>query len=245
MSGVGDRLRLGLIVPSTNLTIERLLQRSGFTELFGVDVVVTRLAVTTIAATPDSDRQFEPGRLLAASRLLADARPDVIAWTGTSSFWLGLDEEVAWMRAVGADLGIPLTSATEAVIKALAEQAGTQVSLFTPYEEPIHRAVAATLAGAGVEVRQQRNLGITDNAAFAELGPTLIEEAVRGFPGDDPVVVVCTNVTACLQDTEVVDSLVAVLWYAMALAAGQKGLSDGSASYRSFYRQLATRLAVV
>jgi maleate isomerase len=245
MSGVGDRPRLGLIVPSTNLTIERLLARSGFTDLFGVDVVVTRLAVTTIAATPDSDRQFEPDRLLAASRLLADAHPDIIAWTGTSSFWLGLDEEVAWMRAVGTDLGIPLTSATEAVIKALAEQAGTQVSLFTPYEGPIHRAVAATLEGAGFEVRHQRNLGITDNAAFAELEPTLIEEAVRGFPGDDPVVVVCTNVTACLQDAEVVDSLVAVLWYAMALAARRKGLSDGLASYRSFYRQLATRLAVV
>jgi maleate isomerase len=245
MTGVGDRPRLGLIVPSTNLTIERLLQRSGFTELFGVDVVVTRLAVTTIAATPDSDRQFEPGRLLAASRLLADARPDVIAWTGTSSFWLGLDEEVAWMRALGADLGIPLTSATEAVIEALAEEAGNQVSLFTPYEEPIHRAVAATLEAAGIEVRHQSNLGITDNASFAELGPSVIEEAVRGFPGDDPVVVVCTNVTACLLDAEVVDSLVAVLWYAMALATGHQGLPGGTASYRSFYRQLATRLAVV
>ncbi|HEX3841364.1 MAG TPA: hypothetical protein VHU85_11275 [Acidimicrobiales bacterium] len=245
MSGIGDRPRLGLIVPSTNLTIERLLHRSGFTELFGVDVVVTRLPVTTIAATPGSDRQFQPRRLLAATRLLADARPDVIAWTGTSSFWLGLDEEVAWMRTVGAELGIPLTSATEAVVEALAELGRPEVSLFTPYEEPIHRAVATTLEGAGFRVRQQTNLGITDNASFAALDPAVIEAAVRGFPGDDPVVVVCTNVTACILDAEVVDSLVAVLWHAMALAAEPKGSSVGPAPYRWFHHALATRLAVV
>jgi len=116
VSGSVLRPRLGLIVPSTNLTIERLLHRLSFSELFGVDIVVTRLKVATIAATSDSKRQFHPRRLRAAAQLLADARPDVIAWTGTSSFWLGVDEENWWMSETGNQLGVRITSATEAVM---------------------------------------------------------------------------------------------------------------------------------
>jgi maleate isomerase len=245
MSDAIGRPRLGLIVPSTNLTIERMLYRSGFTELFGVDIVVTRLPVTMIAATSGSDRQFRPRRLLAAARLIADARPDVIVWTGTSSFWLGLDEEIGWMRSVGAELGIPLTSATEAVVQALRELGSSEVSLFTPYQEAIHRVVAATLTRAGFGVGRDSHLGITDNAAFAALEPELIEKAVRGFPGDRPVVVVCTNVLACLPDAYVVDSLIAVLWYAMVLAAEHRQSPGPPVDYQSVYASVAARLAGV
>ncbi|HWD51622.1 MAG TPA: hypothetical protein VG412_04425 [Acidimicrobiales bacterium] len=245
MTDATARPRLGLIVPSTNLTIERMLYRSGFTELFGVDIAVTRLPVTLIAATSGSDRQFRPRRLLAAARLLADARPDVIVWTGTSSFWLGVDEEIGWMRSVGAELGIPVTSATEAVVQALEEQGSSEVSLFTPYQEGIHRAVAATLTGAGFRVGHDSHLGITDNASFADVEPAQIETAVRGFPSDRPVVVVCTNLLACLPDAFVVDSLIATLWYATVLATVHKQSPGPRVGYRSVYNSVAARWAGV
>jgi maleate isomerase len=243
MNDAAHRPRIGMIVPSTNLTIERLLHRATFSELFDVDIVITRLPVATIASTADSKRHFHPRRLLAAARLLADARPDVIAWTGTSAMWLGVEEEMHWMRATSTDLGIPLTSATEAILEVLGGRPDVAgISLFTPYETSVHRLVARTIEGTGVDVRQQKNLGITDNAAFATIEREQLEEGVRSFPPGEPIVVVCTGIVACFSGLDVIDSLIAVLWYAMHVATGD-GVRSSSPAYRSTYDALAAKLA--
>jgi maleate cis-trans isomerase len=101
------------------------------------------------------------------------------------------------------------------------------------------------LTGAGFEVGHDSHLGITDNASFAAVEPEVIETAVRGFPSDHPVVVVCTNLLACFPDAYVVDSLVAVLWYAMVLAAEHRESPGPPVGYRSVYDAVAARWAHV
>jgi maleate isomerase len=242
VSSLVRRPRLGLIVPSTNLTIERVVHRLSFSELFGVDIVVTRLKVATIASTSDSKRQFHPRRLRAAARLLADARPDVIAWTGTSSFWLGVDEESQWMRETGNELGIGITSATEAVMKILRDrQEISRISLFTPYERAIHESVIETLQGANLRVSHDRNLGMSDNSAFAAIAQETIEREIRSFPDRDPIVVVCTGICACIPGIDIVDSLIAVLWLAMVRAGADGGGQGRSLNYPSVYAAMAAR----
>jgi maleate isomerase len=243
VTGTHERPRIGLIVPSTNLTIERLLHRSGVTELFGIDVTITRLKVTTIASDPVADDQFSRANLREAALLVADSAPDVIVWTGTSSFWLGVEDEIDWMRSLGAELGVPVTSATEAVIEALRQREIKVISLFTPYEEPVHLKVTLALEELGFHVAHHRNLGITDNAAFAAIETDRIEYEVSEIAFGNPVVVVCTGILALLREVEVFDSLVAFLWYSMALAGSARHKDYVRAEYGGVYETLASRQA--
>lgn len=63
MTGVtGVTGRVGLIVPSSNPTIEAFLQRTPVARLLGLEVLVTRVRVRRIAADGGADAQFGAGR---------------------------------------------------------------------------------------------------------------------------------------------------------------------------------------
>jgi len=81
---------------------------------------------------------------------------------------------------------------------------------------------------------------MADNAGFAAIAPERIEKEIRAFPDGDPVVVVCTGICACVSGIDVIDSLIAVLWFAMVLA-GIDDRGQGRLDYRSVYDALTAR----
>ena len=83
---------LGVLTPSSNtilepLTSEILLQAPNISAHFG------RFRVTQITLDEKGLGQFSLEAPLAAASLLADAKPGVIAWSGTSASWLGFDQD--------------------------------------------------------------------------------------------------------------------------------------------------------
>jgi maleate isomerase len=247
--GDGAVRRVGLIVPSSNPTIERFLQRVPVGTLLGLEVLVTRVRVRRIAADADADAQFGRAALTAAASLLADAEVTVISWAGTSGCWLGGEREDAVLGAVAATTaGIPVVSSRIALLAALAETPGAPVGLLTPYVPDVHERVAATVAGAvgatGGMVMASRGLGIERNLDFAAIPEAVIERELRELAdgGAQALAVVCTNVLGVLPGLAdapflVVDSVLATLWHAAKLSG------SGAPPYADCYRAACGWLA--
>ena len=209
---------VGLVVPSSNPTIERFLAAIDLHGVLGIDVLVTRMAVTQISPGSASAAQFSAQRLGAAVGLLCDAEVDLALWADTSGFWL--DDERSALDAVGAQVNTQVSSSREAMLAALADIGATRVAVLTPYVSEIHLSVLASLESAGFEVTRSLALDLVRTLDFARVPAETIGEQVLLLAGEEtvPVCVVCTNMLAVVGGPPVVDSVVATLWHAARLA---------------------------
>lgn len=228
-----NRPLVGLVIPSSNPTVERFVQWHPAAAVLGVDFVATRLAVRTIGLWAESDGQFEGDQLARAAGLLGDVRPQLVVWAGTSGLWRGAATEDHDLDAMAAAAGCPATSSRVAVLAALSETDGP-VAVLTPYVAAVHEAVIASVVAAGYEVPEAEGLGISDNLAFSRIdADRLTAAAVRlSAGGSRRVMVACTNLVVASGRVAVVDSLLATLWHAAVQVGGT------AQTYASFYESV-------
>jgi len=91
---MNGRVRLGILTPSSNTVLEPVTSAI-LDDLPEVTAHFARFRVTEIALSPSSVAQFDDEQILRAAELLADAKVDAIAWSGTSAAWLGFARDVA------------------------------------------------------------------------------------------------------------------------------------------------------
>ncbi|MDO9707419.1 maleate cis-trans isomerase family protein [Paracraurococcus lichenis] len=192
MIDYGDRARIGLLVPSGNSVAEPEIQAM---LPAGVTALVTRLALTGSSAA-ELEAMLEA--LEPAARLLADARPDLIAFhcTAVSTF---APERAGGIRArIEAASGLPACSTADGILAALAALRARRLLLVTPYIEAVHARETAWLAAHGIEVLGGSHLGINTNAEMARLPPAVIAEqvhaAARAAPGAEACFISCTAI---------------------------------------------------
>ncbi len=219
-------IRIGMITPSSNSCLEpgtyRLLDGTE-----GVSVHFSRLRVTRIGLDEGSSVQFDVDALVAAARLLADAKVNVIAWNGTSGSWLGLDHDRDIVAAIRAATGIPATTSALALIDAYSVYGVSRLGLVTPYTSEVSERIVDIYARHGIEVIAEDHLGISDNEAFGRVAPEQLAAQVRAVaPEAHAVAVVCTNVAgagivAGLEaelGIPILDSVAVTLWQALRIA---------------------------
>jgi maleate isomerase len=225
---MGHRRRLGIIAPSSNTVLEpqtaRLLPSDG-----SVTMHVARFRVTRIAADPASTAQFEFDAMLEAARQLADARVDLILWSGTAASWLGFARDERLTAAITADTGLPATTALLAVNATLARLGARSIGLVTPYVDALETAIVANYADIGIETLARRRLDLTVNTDYADVSEERIATMVRevAAAGPDAVVIMCTNLAgaaiapglAAELGLPVVDSVRAAVGHALDLLA--------------------------
>ncbi|KAH9904552.1 putative Asp/Glu racemase [Xylariomycetidae sp. FL2044] len=190
-------LKLGILVPSSNTALEPLTTQILSSAFSARELTVhfSRFPVTSISLSRSALAQFDVGGpILDAARLLADARCDVIGWSGTSAGWLGLGADEALCRAVAEVCGpeVPVTTSTLAMCRALdilslsaagegeeGETGGKEkkekgkkkrLGLVTPYLDDVQARIVEVLGEAGYEVVAERHLGVSENVAIAEIG---------------------------------------------------------------------------
>ena len=235
--------RVGMITPSSNSVLEPvtaaiLAGRPDVTAHF------SRLRVTEIALDAPALNQFDPGHMLPAAELLADARVASIAWNGTSASWLGIERDESLCKAVLAATGIPATTSTLACLDAIRLAGARRVGLVSPYTDDVQARIGEVWTRAGVSVHGERHLGIRDNFSFGEIAPSTIAEMIRAVAreGCDAVVILCTNmngagVAAELErelDVLVLDSVAVTLWRSLQIAGVDGG---GLAPWGRIFRE--------
>ncbi len=196
----GWRARIGLIVPSSNTTMEPELYRMAPQ---GVSVHTSRVPLREVV--PSELLEMERSALRAA-RELADAEVDLVLYGCTSGSLIGGPEfdraiEVKIREATGRPA---LTTAT-AVVEALRALGARRVAVATPYVEEVNEAERRYLEAHGFEVVAVRGMGIRRNVEIGRVPPHEVYRLARSVyrEGADGLFISCTN----LRTIEVVELL--------------------------------------
>ena len=229
------RTLLGVLTPSSNTRLEPLTSAM-VAGLPAVSTHFSRFRVVDVGLA--AANQFDPAGILAAADLLADARVDSIVWSGTSGGWRGIADDEALCAAITDRTGIPATTATLALLEALRRMDARRLGLVTPYPPDMQDAVAATLAGVGLEVRTTTSVAATaSNWELSLVEPSVIEQAIRdvAVTRPDAITVFCTNLAAAdhVQAWEeavgvpILDSVALAVWHGLELAGYRGPAPDG------------------
>ncbi len=182
--------RLGVVVPSSNTTVEREFPRYVPEH---VSVHASRMAlesVTSTALDSMSDRATD------CADLLSDADVEAVAYACTTGSLLhgpGFDEELEEDLSAAIDGTAGATALS--VDRALCALDAERIAVRTPYNEELNAREREYLDAAGYEVESIRGLGIEDNTAIGALTPEDAAGQVRETvaPDVDAVFVSCTN----------------------------------------------------
>lgn len=213
---------VGMLTPSSNTVLEPYTAALAAPLFPRVSVHFSRFRVTKIALDEASNSQFTLEPILQAAELLADARPDVIAWNGTSASWLGFDSDERLCAAITERTGVLATSAILGLNRLLATLGVRRLGLVTPYTSDVQSRIIANYAAAGIETVAERHSGRMDNFSFAEVSEAEIARMCREVAAARPeaIAIVCTNMRGPLIAPEleqelgipILDSVAFTLW---------------------------------
>ena len=213
--------RLGVILPSSNTTVELEFSKA----LQGADVSVHYARVALRDVTVEALERME-GELEGAARLLSDAQVDVVAFACTSGSLIkgvGYDQKLA--RKISQAVGCRAFTTSTAMLDALAALKARRICLGTPYVTEVAAREVKFIEENGFEVLKEQSLGIVENLKIGRLTPADAEKLakVSFAEGADAVFLSCTNLRTfeALSTLEaqlrvpVVSSNSATLWAAL------------------------------
>lgn len=195
--------RIGMIVPSSNVTMETevpvLLRRQPGHDAVGFTFHAARVRLRQV--TPDALRAMNDAARDAVD-LLGDAQVDAILYAclvatmygGKAGVQTTTETLVGQARAAGTQPAV-ITSAGSLITALQALNART-ITLIAPYRQELTRKVSQTIDEYGITVRQTHSLEVADNAAVGRLDPAnLLAIASRmDLSGSDALVL-----SACVQ----------------------------------------------
>ncbi|WP_395059158.1 aspartate/glutamate racemase family protein [Polaromonas sp.] len=201
-------VRLGVLTPSSNTALEPLTSAIA-ASIPGVSAHFSRFKVTEISLQGQALGQFDDSKILAAAELLADAKVDVIGWSGTSSGWLGFDADHRLCERIRARTGIRATTAVLALNELMALRGISRLALVTPYTADVQRRIIDNYLALGIEIVAERHLGISVNHDFALVEPEALRKLMTDVATDQPqaITTFCTNLHAARLAREIEASL--------------------------------------
>lgn len=190
-----DGARVGMLTPSSNSVLEPYT--SAMFAPFGDEASAHfgRFRVVEISMSDASQSQFETAPILEAASRLAEARPRLIAWNGTSASWLGLEKDRALCASIEAETGVRATSTVLAFDRILRAMKAARIGLVTPYLGEIQSRIIANYAAQGIEVIAEERLEDKGNYSFATYPADQVGAMTRRVAAGSPdaVVIMCTN----------------------------------------------------
>lgn len=201
-------IRLGVLTPSSNTALEPLTSALA-AAVPGCSAHFARFKVTEISLSEQALGQFDDSKILAAAELLADAKVDVIGWSGTAAGWLGFERDRMLCQRITERTGLPATTAVLALNELLALHGVKRLGLVTPYTADVQQRIIDNYAALGIEVVAERHLGIRVNHDFALVEPDTLHGLMHEVAAARPqaITTFCTNLRAAPLAERIEDEL--------------------------------------
>jgi maleate isomerase len=201
--GVRHPFRIGLIVPSSNITMETEIpamlraRQTIAPDLFTFHSSRMRMRKVTKEELAAMDRQADR-----CAEELSDAEVDVIGYAclvAIMSMGPGYHREAEDRLGSVArrnHASTQLVSSAGALIEGLRALRAQRVAMITPYMKPLTRLVTDYIEGEGIRVNDAMSLEIADNIAVGERDPRALIDIFPILESRDADVIV---LSACVQ----------------------------------------------
>ena len=185
----GGRLRIGLLVPSSNTTMEPDFYRMAPE---GVSVHTARMRLDEV--TPDGLIRMTDDAERGVA-LLATAGVDIVVYgCTTGSLVGGVRWEEDLVDRLHDNTGIQTMSTSGAVVEALRTLGAQRVGVATPYTEVLNHLETEFLEERGFQVAAIEGLGLVDNLEIGRVEREVIEGLVEAVASEaDTIFISCTN----------------------------------------------------
>lgn len=192
--------RIGLVVPSSNVTVETELPRI-LSRVEGVDFTFHSSRMRMHAVTPEQLRAMNAQRERCVLEI-GDAGADVLLYACLVAIMAtGLGEHrrvelaIAQQLATGGS-NTKVVSSAGSLVTALKDMGAARVALVMPYMKPLAQQVVAYVEAEGFEVADWSALEVADNSEVGCIPSERIMDAARSLDltGVDVLVI-----SACVQ----------------------------------------------
>lgn len=191
----GWRRRIGLIVPSSNTTME--------CEIWSVLPEGISLHTTRMPLMDVNVGSLEIMEESSNFRLLIDAGVDCILFGCTSgSLIKGREYNSKKSADVERELGIPFITTSAAVVEALRAVGAKKISVVTPYIDEVNEKEKKFLEEHGFSILSMKGMGIEKNAEIGKVTPQAVYRFAANSKGDC-LFISCTN----LRTFEIIETL--------------------------------------
>lgn len=198
--GYGWRGRIGLLVPSSNTTMEAEFWKMAPE---GVSIHVARMRLTE--HTIKSNIEMEKDSIKAAKDL-STANVNVLVYGCTSGSFIGgpkWEEELT--QKLQSETGLPVVTTSRAVVNALKTFNAKKIAVATPYPDEINQKEHEFLEALGFKILKMKGLGIIENIKVGLQTPDVAYKLAKEvFTKEvDAIFISCTN----FRTIEIIDLL--------------------------------------
>ncbi len=196
--------RIGMIVPSSNLTMETELPRMmrAREEIIPEDRFTFHASRMRMKHVTPEELVRMNAQTERATLELTDARPDVIAsaclvaiMAQGAGYHCHAEAQISGVLDAEA-LDVPVVSSAGALLRGLDALGARRIAIVTPYMKPLTKLVADYIEDAGIEVVDALSLEVSDNLEVARLDPEGLREHWRRVDTRDADALV---LSACVQ----------------------------------------------
>ena len=220
----GGRKLIGLILLSTDLTLERLLPRLIPSD--DIAVYVNRVTYNN-PMTVENLAAVETNLTQAARDILPGTHLSAIAFACTSgSIAIGPDRVL--QRIAEGQPGVPATTPVTAAVDGLKHLGIDRIALLTPYRDSVNQPIAKFIQDSGISIAKMSTFDMDSDIDVGRIPlPAIIDAALAAdSPDAEAIFLSCTalQATDCIETLEdrlgkpVLTSNQAMLWRALRLA---------------------------
>jgi maleate isomerase len=184
---LGYRKRIGIVVPSTNTTVQpesEMLRPRGVTNHVGRSTIKER-PLNTEAAFFEHMEMMREGMTVAIDQIMTAGLDHLIIGIALETFWGGVAAADKLQAELATRAGVGISMGGAAAVAALKAFGARRIAVLTPHQPRGDAIVRAYLQEAGFDIVRLKGLAVTTPRMIAQVPLGDIRTALKELDGDD------------------------------------------------------------